>query len=59
MRRIEAGSRYTYLPVGCKLCRKGSKLVLFVTGVCNNSCFYCPVSREKIGEMSFLPMKGR
>ncbi len=32
---------------GCKFCVRGEKLVLFVTGVCGNNCFYCPVSDAK------------
>jgi len=37
------------LPLGCTLCIKGSKMVLFVTGLCNSSCYYCPISQEKSG----------
>jgi len=47
-KRIEGKSYYTYLSEGCKLCRRGAKLVLFLTGVCRNNCYYCPVSLEKI-----------
>ena len=32
---------------GCKRCVKGEKLVLFVTGVCPATCFFCPLSPEK------------
>ena len=36
-------------PLGCTLCTKGSKMVLFVTGLCDSSCYYCPISQDKSG----------
>jgi pyruvate formate-lyase activating enzyme-like uncharacterized protein len=38
------------LPKGCAYCVKGEKLVLFVTGLCPNKCFFCPVSEKKCGK---------
>lgn len=38
------------LPLGCNLCIKGSKMVLFVTGLCDSSCYYCPISQDKSGQ---------
>ena len=37
------------LPRGCMFCARGSKMVLFVTGLCDSSCYYCPLSQEKAG----------
>jgi len=34
---------------GCRLCVKGLKSVLFVTGLCPKHCFYCPISDKKRG----------
>lgn len=33
---------------GCELCFPGRKSVIFVTGLCGDSCYYCPVSRAKL-----------
>ena len=38
------------LSPGCKMCSKGSKMVLLVTGICYFDCFYCPLSFEKGGK---------
>ena len=35
---------------GCKLCVKGSKLVLFATGLCPRRCYFCPISDKKYGK---------
>ena len=43
------GSIYNYLSPGCQICRQGAGLVLFVTGKCERSCFYCPISLERRG----------
>lgn len=37
------------LSPGCVLCHQGAKMVLFVTGRCRRTCWYCPLSRERKG----------
>ncbi len=37
-----------YLAPGCQLCFQGAKAVIFVTGLCGDKCYYCPVSKDKL-----------
>ncbi|MDM7274947.1 MAG: radical SAM protein [Thermoprotei archaeon] len=40
---------------GCELCYPGAKAVVFVSGACDDSCFYCPVSRARLySEVMFV-----
>lgn len=36
------------LPLGCLSCREGAKMVVYVTGLCDSHCYYCPVSRDRM-----------
>ncbi len=48
LRKMECGSLCNGgVADGCEHCIAGSKMVLFVTGLCGCGCFYCPVSLEK------------
>jgi hypothetical protein len=49
MRLIE--DVYAYhggLPLGCMYCVQGVKIVIFITGLCGDKCFYCPVSSQRL-----------
>jgi len=51
IREINGGSLVVgKLPRGCQLCAKGSKMVLFVTGLCDSACYYCPLSGDRSGK---------
>ncbi|MBA7471685.1 hypothetical protein ES707_06994 [subsurface metagenome] len=45
----EVGTSGRFLSPGCVLCHQGAKMVLFVTGRCHRTCWYCPLSRERKG----------
>ena len=53
--RLETGSvLYGKLPKGCELCQRGLKSVIFVTGLCPASCFYCPISLDRRKDVTFI-----
>jgi len=50
-KRIEKTKFYSWkigeMAKGCQHCVKGEKSVFFITGLCSNHCFYCPISDVK------------
>jgi len=46
----EVGCWLGKLPIGCVLCLKGLKSVVFITGLCSEKCYYCPISKERKGK---------
>ena len=47
---LEGSAYIGSLPVGCRYCGPGQKMVLLITGKCARRCFYCPLSRAKRGK---------
>ncbi|HEV8359710.1 MAG TPA: radical SAM protein, partial [Candidatus Thermoplasmatota archaeon] len=41
------GFRIGSLARGCVLCEEGAKMVLFLSGDCHYTCFYCPVGKGR------------
>jgi pyruvate formate-lyase activating enzyme-like uncharacterized protein len=37
------------LSPACRMCAKGEKMVVLITGLCSTKCFYCPLSFKKGG----------
>ncbi len=51
LRERPYGSFYAgTLPKGCRHCENGGKMVLFTTGLCPFTCYYCPISPAKKGK---------
>jgi pyruvate formate-lyase activating enzyme-like uncharacterized protein len=38
-----------HLATGCIHCHQGAKMVLFITGICPRTCWYCPLSSQRKG----------
>lgn len=50
IKKMECGSISNgQIAKGCESCINGSKMVIFITGICEYKCYYCPISTERKG----------
>ncbi len=51
MRKIYGSKRFGFNigtpPLGCQVCFSGASIVVFITGKCNDTCYYCPISFDR------------
>ncbi len=51
VRRLKTGGVVVgRMAKGCRLCILGAKMVLFITGLCDLNCYYCPISYKRRGK---------
>ncbi len=51
MRKVYGSKRFGFNvgtpPLGCQICFSGASIVVFITGKCNDTCYYCPISFDR------------
>lgn len=51
MRKIYGSKKFGFNigtpPLGCQICFNGASIVIFITGKCSDTCYYCPIGFDR------------